>query len=992
MLKTIIDFRESEMVSLIPNSGVQFMDFAFAEAQVESMTRPVTFVEHDATGAEVTIYPVHIDQGSEDKTRFYYPRDTNVMQEVDDDNVYSVKGTDALERFDNEWLPFPFFRRSDKGFDEGPTTWSRIKIVKLPEPDEKGREYRVIMAFDTLLTPRLPGQPYTAPEENSDATDKVYFGFCADHDRNIGFMSRAWVSNWLREAYVRGLARQGDKPIEKVSINRPGEHWAAYMTFIEAIKTACEVPSIELVDIFSRHGRVEPVDVSLVLDVGNSRICGVLVEDSDSQSYADVAQTYRLELRDLSRVEEVYSEPFESRIEFSSSNFGSVRHASDSERTKREAFWWPSPVRIGPEAARLASLTDGTEGSSGLSSPKRYLWDTTERPQPWSNNNAHLEADAEPQEIRGPIISRLTESGQLVSRTKGAMPGLMRRYSRASVYMLMLCELLIHAATQVNSVDVRRNRANSGAPRAIKQVILTLPTATPLAEQKLMRERISEAVDIVWDVMDWDDDADGGSVLSKPRIHLDWDEATCTHLVYLYNEIQDKFRGTPREFISLVAQSPRNTPGEERLKVASIDIGGGTTDLMILSHNIQPGTDTVLAPEQVFREGFRLAGDDMLKEIVEHYLLPEISTWLGEVGIGNQTMLLTRLFGGNVEGMGQRERTMRAQLVSQVFSSAAIGLLNCYEKGEHAPGEKLRLGDLLLEDTVVAEPALKWFSEAAGLPAHSETTLLDATVSFDAPLIERLIDGLVGPMIRDLCDLVRCHDCDTLLISGRPSQFPIIRRMIEASMPVPANRIILMGQYPVGNWYPFRSDDRRIRDPKTTAVVGAMLAHICQKSVSNLTLRTEGLKMRSTAKFIGTMEAEGKIPNEKILLENVNLDTGKGVDEFALSMESSTFIGFRQLPIARWQGSPLYHVHFADPDKLAQIKLPLKVTFERNDNTREGEEEHAMEDFRVVSVDQADGEGMSPKAVVCRLQTMVIENQAEAGYWLDTGVLQMGEK
>ena len=59
-------------------------------------------------------------------------------------------------------------------------------------------------------------------------------------------------------------------------------------------------------------------------------------------------------------------------------------------------------------------------------------------------------------------------------------------------------------------------------------------------------------------------------------------------------------------------------------------------------------------------------------------------------------MLLTRLFGGNVEGMGQRERTMRAQLVSQVFSSAAIGLLNCYEKGEHAPGEKLRLGDLLL--------------------------------------------------------------------------------------------------------------------------------------------------------------------------------------------------------------------------------------------------------------------------------------------------------
>ena len=140
------------------------------------------------------------------------------------------------------------------------------------------------------------------------------------------------------------------------------------------------------------------------------------------------------------------------------------------------------------------------------------------------------------------------------------------------------------------------------------------------------------------------------------------------------------------------------------------------------------------------------------------------------------------------------------------------------------------------------------------------------------------------------------------------------------------------------------------------------------------------------------MESEGKIPEEKILLENVNMDTGKGMDEFELSMESSTFIGFRQLPIPRWQGSPLYNVQFAEPDKLAGMKLPLKVKFERNDNVKEGEEEYAMEDFKPVSVEQADGEDLSPKSVRCRLQTLVIENQSEAGYWLDTGILQMGEK
>ena len=31
----------------------------------------------------------------------------------------------------------------------------------------------------------------------------------------------------------------------------------------------------------------------------------------------------------------------------------------------------------------VLSRTDGTEGASGLSSPKRYLWDAMARPRPW---------------------------------------------------------------------------------------------------------------------------------------------------------------------------------------------------------------------------------------------------------------------------------------------------------------------------------------------------------------------------------------------------------------------------------------------------------------------------------------------------------------------------------------------------------------------------------------------------------------------------------
>jgi hypothetical protein len=212
--------------------------------------------------------------------------------------------------------------------------------------------------------------------------------------------------------------------------------------------------------------------------------------------------------------------------------------------------------------------------------------------------------------------------------------------------------------------------------------------------------------------------------------------------------------------------------------------------------------------------------------------------------------------------------------------------------------------------------------------------------------------------------------------------------MIEAAMPVPANRIISMGDYRVGNWYPFRDEDFKIRDPKTTAVVGAMLAHVCSQSVGNLTLKTEGLKMRSTARYIGVMDTKGEIPLDNVLLENVDLDTGAGVDEFVLRLESNTFIGFRQLPIARWPGSPLYYVQFAKPDMLGAVKLPLRLTFKRND-VKDGEEEQGMEDFKLLpNIEDSDGQDCRGFATM-RLQTMVVESQSEAGYWMDTGVLQM---
>ena len=38
-----------------------------------------------------------------------------------------------------------------------------------------------------------------------------------------------------------------------------------------------------------------------------------------------------------------------------------------------------------------------------------------------------------------------------------------------------------------------------------------------------------------------------------PRIEVQWDEATCGQVVYLYSEIQNNFAGRPDEFIEVYA-------------------------------------------------------------------------------------------------------------------------------------------------------------------------------------------------------------------------------------------------------------------------------------------------------------------------------------------------------------------------------------------------------------------------------------------------------
>ena len=138
----------------------------------------------------------------------------------------------------------------------------------------------------------------------------------------------------------------------------------------------------------------------------------------------------------------------------------------------------------------------------------------------------------------------------------------------------MLCELLAQALGQINSVATRLRLGFPASPRQLRTLILTLPSAMPKQEREIFRRRMFEAIAIVWKAMGWhpqDEDfatrkQQDKSVVPVPEIQMEWDEASCGQLVWLYNEAISRFGGQTEAFF---ASSPARIVNPSRCPAGS---------------------------------------------------------------------------------------------------------------------------------------------------------------------------------------------------------------------------------------------------------------------------------------------------------------------------------------------------------------------------------------------------------------------------------------
>jgi hypothetical protein len=582
MLAKPIDFEHK--ITLIADSGVQFMDFGLHLALRKEPAGE--FIRQDSNQSlGRLVYDERNDQ-------HHWPDRPGIPLK----SQLSVPVDESAQLLDGLWLPMPLLRvNPPRRFAPGPETWARARLTELTEDEanDTGHTHRLTLAIDTSVFADADDIKYLAPTQ-ADVASGVAYAFAHRADEIGWFPELPWVAGWIEEAFSERAGPVLRLPPEDLEAEREHlAHHAHYLNLLAIIGAHARIPEIKLLGN-SPDEVHQAVPVDMVLDVGNSRTCGILIEQHAKEGDA-LGRRYELALRDLTQPHRVYSEPFESRVELAQASFGKEHWAHKSGRAG--AFLWPTIARIGPEAARLAGRRRGTEGATGISSPKRYLWDEERFETGWRFNSAYVRTEIEPMATAAPLCNLINETGTPLFELPEAerMPVFMPHYTRSSMMMFMLAEVLTQTLCQINSPAQRLRMPNADLPRHLRTLILTIPPSMPKQEREIFAQRMQQALGVVWKGLGWhpeDDPVDGpGAELAWPpfpRVEVRWDEATCCQAVYLFSEIQNTFAGRPEELFRHARGSRRRDDGE-RLGIATVDIGGGTTDLVINDYRLEGG-------------------------------------------------------------------------------------------------------------------------------------------------------------------------------------------------------------------------------------------------------------------------------------------------------------------------------------------------------------------------------------------------------------------
>lgn len=762
-----------------------------------------------------------------------------------------------------------------------------------------------------------------------------------------------------------------------------------------------ELPPETVKLLWMPSGGDQPVDVDLIVDLGNTRTTALLLEDHGSLAQAGdfghrthpvrfLPRGLSFGSRDARENVDEYA-VIDSWVLVHRSTFANLEPPASNEKVREFAarfgsdevrarlmdqrFVALSPVLVGggraptgaaKTLARAVLADDQQSPQFYLSSPKRYAWDDLSIglvAQHWEQIPNEHDADAGQFKPLGGLIRQFmhpdgddfdlpvaTLQGDDVQPYDNA--SVPATYPRRDTVCWFALAILEAARRQINAPDMLEGKSRPRVVRRLRNIRVTYPAGWPGEERQAYLGQWRRAARLFSlahceNPLPRDQGGDAPSLVTQ---HLD--EAVSSQLPVLFSELRNLGHNADTWFDLHGAGG--------NVTVMNIDIGGGTTDIAVIRYSPEEdpaggsrgGRRVVLRPKLLYRDGHTIAGDVLVKRLIETVVLP---AWLASKGalpfVGNEearhlivSLLknprqnpVNAIIPGATARLGRIVRlafvplaneilrrltlaerdgaaAIRPIQISEIADTTAIRELNslalqlivrrCRQWG------KLKAADL----RPLGNPGLfqQWFDTlsnradgVAEMPFRRDAEI-HATVEF----LNGCITAVFGGMISSLADIVAEHECNFVIVSGKPSELSQVRRLVVRELPVPAQRIVQVKDFPAGEWYPSEFlESGRIRDAKTVTVAGAAL----YQDVLNGNL--SGFHLTSDAE-----ERRGAQFNWGVL--SVTRDARSFSD--ALLFPAGTPSGKterRELPLQSWIGRSLRLADEIRPEPVYRIDL-----------------------------------------------------------------------
>ena len=915
--------------------------------------------------------------------------DNEMQAEGDVFKMTFADRTNTLSSFENKWLPLPyFFKRSEKKYRFGPLNWSRFKIVPISSGNDGIKRYKVLLAFDTR-TEKTATKYDEYPVFPDQFATEMNFDVCKNEFLLMDFCSpsKEWeyVNNYLFKLVNSELSSVND-----IKSGRKLNYIASYYLLINYIASKDLFPSVKM----HKDYDVIVKDVDMVVDIGNSRTTALLVEDNSNFNQVNQLQLMNYTSLDCEANNEIvyYLEPFDMRLAFRKVNFGKFGIQGSKQ------FEHPSFVRLGMEANYLihkaTEVGENQEKLSTLSSPKRYLWDGRKSDEEWEFIVLEGEDHNHILYIAG-LSEQLSSDGQVIGGHSG---GQSYHYSRRSLMTFAFLEMLVQAQIQINSEKYRNDRGDVNTPRKVRRIIVTCPTAMSKIERDSLVKCAEDAVKLLNRFNQSPYEVDiipAAPSFRDTESKWFYDEATCSQLVYIYGEIGYKYKGAGEEFFNLYGKND-SIKNQQELTIGSLDIGAGTSDLMISKYSYKKGDLTTITPDPLFYDSFYYAGDEMLHDLIKKVMFfSPNSAFRKQLKHKSETeyrQMLRDFFGPDYTGQTVADRQLRRDINLQYSVPLMYYFLELLSS--NAKDRNVWYKDVFI-DLPPNERVRSGFEKFFGFP------LEDLEWEFNKKDIIDVVTKSFEPLLKKIATIMHSYRCDIVLLSGRPASLSPIRDIFLKYYSVSPNRLILLNNYYVGHWYPFSNNTGYIANPKTIVAMGALVSYYAT-SLGNLD------------RFV--IDKSRLDENLKSVIDYIHSSRLSEEDKYLITPENSigdlvvsslpSSLNVRQLGISSYPSRELYIVDFnnhkiserirmqsinsgeplTDIQVLAKtkgivddlrLKMPFTITVERDVDDKEL--------LTVALIKDRNGNEISANNIEINIQSLGAENR----YWLDTGVFEI---